>query len=219
MDRSEIAALAKAVVPFVREAVAEALYSITARLADLEALVEKRNAGPPGPPGPAGELGTPGADGPPGPKGNRGEAGQQGPAGPAGPGGSRGEKGDPGRDGRDAANLAVLFKHIEEKIAAGLAAISFTSADGGRTLNAALDGNNCGEIKTGIPLDAGVWSEGRAYVAGDSVSHGGSMFIAQKATSEKPGKSDDWRLAVKRGADGRDFRPEDKRTLEPVRFK
>jgi hypothetical protein len=45
------------------------------------------------------------------------------------------------------------------------------------------------------------------------------MFIAQVATTAKPGKSDDWRLAVKRGADGRDYRPEDKRVSEPVRFK
>ena len=66
------------------------------------------------------------------------------------------------------------------------------------------------EIKTAIPLDAGVWTE-RAYAAGDSVSHGGSLFIAQVDTSAKPGKSDDWRLAVKRGADGRDWRPDDKR--------
>jgi hypothetical protein len=57
-------------------------------------------------------------------------------------------------------------------------------------------------------------------VAGDAVSHGGSLFIAQGDTNAKPGKSDDWRLAVKRGADGRDWRPEpDKRTTEPVRFK
>jgi hypothetical protein len=45
------------------------------------------------------------------------------------------------------------------------------------------------------------------------------LFIAQVATTAKPGKSDDWRLAVKRGADGRDWRPEDKRALEPVRLK
>jgi hypothetical protein len=71
---------------------------------------------------------------------------------------------------------------------------------------------------TGISLDAGVWTE-REYLAGDSVSHGGSSFIAQVATTAKPGKSDDWRLAVKRGADGRDWRPDDKRVPEPVRFK
>ena len=75
------------------------------------------------------------------------------------------------------------------------------------------------EIKTAIVLDAGVWREGTAYAAGDAVSHGGSLFIAQKGTNAKPGASDDWRLAVKRGADGRDYRPEEERTPKPVRFK
>lgn len=218
MDRSEIAALAKAVVPFVREAVADALFSITARLRDLEDLIEKREPGPPGPPGCAGEAGPPGSEGTPGQRGQQGPEGKCGPPGVQGQPGARGEKGDPGRDGRDAANLAMLFKHIDEQIAAVFKASVVTSPDGGRTLNAAFGGDSH-EIKTAIPLDAGVWSEGRSYVAGDTVSHGGSMFIAQKATGEKPGKSDDWRLAVKRGADGRDYRPEDKRAPEPVRFK
>jgi hypothetical protein len=56
-------------------------------------------------------------------------------------------------------------------------------------------------------------------LAGDSVSHGGSSFIAQVNTSAKPGKSDDWRLAVKRGNDGRDYRPDNKPPTEPVRLK
>jgi hypothetical protein len=136
--------------------------------------------------------------------------------------GDKGEKGEPGRDGRDAADLALLRSYIVEQVTSEIAGIfkaaSFTSPDGGRTLTAAFGGISH-EIKTRLPLDAGVWTE-RAYVAGDTVSHGGSMFIAQANTIEKPGKSDDWRLAVKRGADGRDWRPEqDKRALEPVRFK
>ena len=53
-------------------------------------------------------------------------------------------------------------------------------------------------------LDAGVWKEGAAYSRGDGVTLGGSFFIAQADTTAKPGKSDDWRLAVKRGTDGRD---------------
>ncbi len=181
--------------------------------------------GPPGAPGSPGAAGEPGPQGLPGPVGERGQqgpAGERGPPGAQGQPGDRGEKGDPGRDGRDAADLALLRSYIVERVAAEISdvfkASSFTSADGGRTLNAALGGTSH-EIKTEIPLDAGVWTE-RAYVAGDTVSHGGSMFIAQVATTAKPGKSDDWRLAVKRGADGRDYRPEqDKRAPEPVRFK
>jgi hypothetical protein len=115
-----------------------------------------------------------------------------------------------------------LRSYIVEQIAAEIAGVfekaSITSADSGRTWNAALGGKDH-EIKTGIPLDAGVWTE-REYTAGDGVTHGGSFFIAQANTTEKPGKSDLWRLAVKRGADGRDWRPEqDKRAAEPVRFK
>jgi len=75
------------------------------------------------------------------------------------------------------------------------------------------------EIKTAIVLDAGVWKEGITYAAGDGVTLGGSFFIAQISTIAKPGKSDEWRLAVKRGSDGRDWRPDEKRAPEPVRFK
>lgn len=189
--------------------------------------------GPSGPPGVAGDTGPQGETGSDGPQGLRGIDGPMGPPGPAGvhgevgpqglrgPSGDKGEKGDPGRDGRDAADLALLRSYIVEQVAETVAEVfktaSFTSPDFGRTLNAALGGKDH-EIKTGIPLDAGVWTE-RAYAAGDTVSHGGSMFIAQIDTSAKPGKSDDWRLAVKRGADGRDWRPPPDRPPEPVRFK
>lgn len=224
MNHREVEAVVAGIAPVVKEfitiRIVEAIAPLVARLAELEARpVEKGDCGEQGlqgfagPAGPAGPQGEPGPQGPPGPKGDNGDGG---------PAGTKGEKGEPGRDGRDAADLALLRGFIVEQVAETIAetfkTASFTSSDGGRTLNAALGGVQH-EIKTGIPLDAGVWTE-RAYAAGDTVSHGGSMFIARIATSEKPGKSDDWRLAVKRGADGRDWRPEqDKRAAEPVRFK
>jgi Collagen triple helix repeat (20 copies) len=246
MDRNAIAALAKGMAPVVRELINDAVTPLAARLAALEARpVEKGDTGPPGERGSdglQGERGLPGPEGPIGPEGDPGEPGPQGPVGPIGregptgpkgdcgdcgpqgghgPPGDKGERGEPGRDGRDAADLALLRNYIVEQVGAEIASIfekaSFTSPDCGRTLTAALGGVSH-EIKTGIPLDAGVWTE-RAYVAGDTVSHGGALFIAQVATMAKPGKSDDWRLAVKRGNDGKDYRPEDKRALEPVRFK
>lgn len=56
-------------------------------------------------------------------------------------------------------------------------------------------------------LDRGVFSEGRAYEAGDGVTFGGSWWIAKKDAPEgKPGLSGDWRLAVKKGRDGKDGR-------------
>jgi hypothetical protein len=190
MHDSEIDALAKGMVPFVREVVAEAVAPLTARLAALEARpVEKGDVGPPGP---VGDRGLPG------------------------------EKGDQGRDGRDASDLMVIYSRIDERVTEALAGalktFSVTSPDNGRTLQAGFNGT-VQEIKTGIPLYSGVWTA-RTYAAGDSVTHGGSLFIANVETSAKPeDKSSEWRLAVKRGADGRDYRPDDKRAAEPVRFK
>jgi hypothetical protein len=48
----------------------------------------------------------------------------------------------------------------------------------------------------------GVWRDGRSYAAGSFVTHGGSMWHADKATTRKPGEGD-WCLAVKRGADAK----------------
>ena len=62
MQRNDIAALAKGMVPFVREVVTDAVTPLNARLAELEARpIEK------------GADGSPGPEGPPGPKGDSGE--------------------------------------------------------------------------------------------------------------------------------------------------
>jgi hypothetical protein len=192
MDRTEIAALAEGMVPFVREVVTDGITPLAVRLTELESRhIEK------------------------------GEPGEVGPAGPAGPEGERGKRGVPGRDGRDAADLVMLKGWITEQVVMGIEAVfkamTITTPDNGRTLVIAVGEKIC-EIKTAIPLDAGVWTE-RSFAAGDAVSHGGSLFIAQTETSVRPGKSDEWRLAVKRGNDGRDFKPEEKRQPEPVRFR
>ncbi|WP_343347643.1 hypothetical protein WJT74_05140 [Sphingomicrobium sp. XHP0239] len=56
-----------------------------------------------------------------------------------------------------------------------------------------------------VIVDRGVFSEGKEYARGDAVTWAGSLWIAQKDTSEKPGgDGDDWRLAVKKGRDGKD---------------
>ncbi len=55
-----------------------------------------------------------------------------------------------------------------------------------------------------VMLDRGVWKEG-SYRKGDAVSWGGSLWIAQKDTEAKPDSPDSgFRLAVKRGRDGKD---------------
>ena len=61
-------------------------------------------------------------------------------------------------------------------------------------------------LRLGHPLDQGVFREGTAYLRGDGVTFGGSWWIAQKdAPAGKPGMSADWRLAVKKGRDGKDW--------------
>lgn len=60
------------------------------------------------------------------------------------------------------------------------------------------------EIVLPIVLDRGIWKEGTTYVRGDSISYGGSTFIVQvDETTARPETSKDWRLAVKRGRDGK----------------
>ena len=44
-----------------------------------------------------------------------------------------------------------------------------------------------------------VYQLGVKYEQGDVVTHDGSMWVALRDTAETPGKSGDWRLAVKRG--------------------
>jgi Collagen triple helix repeat (20 copies) len=178
-----------------------------------QALAEVRTlARMPGPPGERGPRGEPGE------KGGHGEAGPQGATGPAGLDGRDGLPGPKGEPGRPAADLGFLQNYVTEQVGRAFKTATVTTADGGRTLRWAI-GDTVHEIKTAIVLDAGVWREGTTYVAGDGVTLGGSFFIAQTETAAKPGKSDDWRLAVKRGSDGRDARQDEKRALEPVRFK
>lgn len=48
-----------------------------------------------------------------------------------------------------------------------------------------------------------VYLTGSSYEMGDVVTYDGSMWVALRDTSAAPGKSPDWRLAVKRGQDGK----------------
>lgn len=54
----------------------------------------------------------------------------------------------------------------------------------------------------------GVWPAAsfEPYRKGAFVTHDGSLWIARTETRSKPGTADDWQLAVKRGADGKDLR-------------
>jgi hypothetical protein len=51
----------------------------------------------------------------------------------------------------------------------------------------------------------GVWKPG-TYAKGSFVTHGGSVFHADKSTDFKPGEGGGWTLCVKAGRDGKDAR-------------
>lgn len=50
----------------------------------------------------------------------------------------------------------------------------------------------------------GVYEDGQRYDCGDFVTFGGSLWHSNGATTDKPGPSAAWTLAVKRGRDGKD---------------
>lgn len=189
---------------YVNRAIADAVHL---RLDDLR-----------GPQGPQGEQGLPGIDGPRGEKGDPGRDGvglagalidrngslmltlsdgtvrELGPI--VGKDGSSGARGSDGRDGID-----------------GKDGLSFTDFDfepeydGERTIrlkwtNGAKE--HVRELRLPIALDRGPWNATKTYERGDMVSYAGSMWIAQRETKSKPNGCDDWRLAVKKGLDGRD---------------
>lgn len=67
-----------------------------------------------------------------------------------------------------------------------------------------------------VVVDRGVWREG-SYTKGSGVSFGGSFWIAQEDTTDKPETSKAWRLAVKRGRDGKEVVTLKPRKDEPVK--
>jgi hypothetical protein len=58
-------------------------------------------------------------------------------------------------------------------------------------------------FKVPVVIERGVHKQGQSYERGDGVTFGGNYWIAQKDTADKPGESDGWRLAVRRGRDGK----------------
>lgn len=178
---------------------------VTERIAALEAREPEK--GEKGDPGPAGEPGKDGTDGAPGADGKDGvgmagglidraghlivtltdgttkDLGQV-----VGRDGAPGKDGEPGRDG-------FGFDDME------------TEYDGERTITFRWTrGEHVVERSYRMPviLDRGVYKAGAGYERGDAVTWGGSLWIAQEPTSEKPDSGKGWRLSAKRGRDGKD---------------
>lgn len=105
--------------------------------------------------------------------------------------GKDGDNGLPGKDGSD----GVGFDDLS------------VSYDGEKTVTLRFTkGEQVKEFPLIMPvvIDRGVFSEGKTYLPGDGVTWGGSLWIAQEETGEKPDTAKGWRLAVKKGRDGKD---------------
>lgn len=102
--------------------------------------------------------------------------------------GAPGDDGTPGRDGIGFDDMTLDY-------------------DGERTFTFLFQrGERAEERKFVVPvmLDRGVYRHDTAYAKGDAVTYGGSVWIAQTDTKARPDGSADWRLAVKKGRDGKD---------------
>ena len=105
--------------------------------------------------------------------------------------GKDGDNGLPGKDGSD----GVGFDDLSVEY------------DGEKTVTLRFaKGDQVKEFPIVMPvvIDRGVFSEGKTYSPGDGVTWGGSFWIAQEETGEKPDTAKGWRLAVKKGRDGKD---------------
>jgi collagen type III alpha len=194
---------------------------------------ERGEKGDAGEPGPKGEPGQPGSSGERGEKGERGIDGKDGAAGVDGKSvtleqvrqmwfdmyskeqagwaldferraqdllhqfmsriekPANGKDGVDGIDGRDGLGIDDLDVQYD-----GERSFTFVYAHGDRRKEFVF--------KAPVLLERGVHKQGEVYERGDGVTYQGSFWIAQRDTSSKPGEDDSWRLAVKKGRDGRD---------------
>jgi integrin beta 3 len=104
-----------------------------------------------------------------------------------------GKDGAPGRDGRDGFQLEDFDCRV---------------LDDDRTLELSFrsgDHEHIATLKWPTVIDRGVYKAGEQYDAGDGATWAGSYWIAQRDNPGKPDTPDSgWRLAVKRGRDGKD---------------
>lgn len=115
--------------------------------------------------------------------------------------GKDGEKGPNGKDGRDGF---------------GFEDIDLVDTDEGVILRFVRAGD-VKDFRLPIIVDRGVYKDGQTYRPGDGVTWGGSFWICQKETTDKPDAGKGFRLAVKKGRDGRDGMNKDAKSAGPVR--
>ena len=145
--------------------------------------------------------------------------------------GERGEKGEPGRDGLDVKDLfradggrlvAVMSDGTTKDLGVfvgadgkdgdtgkdgadglGFEDMDFETDEHGRVTAKFQRGDVVKSVRLPGIVDRGPYRSGEAYIKGDAVSYGGSLWIAQDDTEDKPDGGKGWRLAVKRGRDGK----------------
>lgn len=158
--------------------------------------------------------------------------------------GDKGEKGERGEPGRDGLDVKDMFRADGGRLIAVMSDGStrdlgvFVGKDG-KDGEPGRDGlgfddmrmeerdDGCylvferGEIvkefRLPVVIDRGVYSAGKVYRKGDGVTWAGSFWIAQEDTSEKPDTGKGWRLAVKKGRDGKDGVLKAEKSKEPVK--
>lgn len=104
-----------------------------------------------------------------------------------------GKDGEDGKDGKDGAD------------GLGLEDLTFELSETGRAVAKFQRGEVVKAVKLPSIVDRGIFREGETYEKGDAVTWGGSLWIAQEdGVTEKPEATKAWRLAVKKGRDGKD---------------
>lgn len=189
-----------------------------------------------------GDPGEPGARGEPGPKGDPGESikGDPGERGEKGEKGEAGKALDPDDflplfDAAFSKYALEADRRYQDQFSRFLAALprpkdgapgtngtngkdgvgfeDFDVAyDGERTITVTL-GDKVRVIKLAHPLYRNIWNDEEKYEHGDTVTLGGSLFIALKDDPQgRPGvPGSDWRLCVKQGRPGKDYSRGDER--------
>jgi integrin beta 3 len=218
MTADDLTLLVKSLAPAVHGFVTKSLTGLTERLIALEQRLASVRDGRDGQPGLMGPQGEKGLDGTHGSNGRDGVDGKDGLTGPTGEKGLDGRDGRDGKDGRDG-DPGVQGERGEKGLD-GLNGANGTDGFGFDGFEVCYDGERDitfrftqGEkVKTfdfvlPIVIDRGVYQPGRSYEKGDGATWGGSYWIAQQATTAKPGEASEasraWRLAVKKGADGK----------------
>lgn len=110
--------------------------------------------------------------------------------------GPKGQDGKDGRDGKDGLNFDDLrLEHDGER------RVDFIFERG--------DDRKKSTVIFPVVIDRGPWSDGVTYERGDSITYGGCSWVATDTTNERPkgGGETKWRMAVRKGRDGRDAMP------------